>query len=252
MGDFHFVLRHALTGGVLILFMLNGLVIFHYNLAMQFIGWMTGEMGNITNFSAVIGLAASAPIIGVAIQGAHVAWLISRKKAFTDKARRLVAKRIRAIISKDNLTYLSEEEIAQFIKSFGKISADSIFVWLYHIDCPAHLVEWARRRRSYSYLGYNWAIAGIIGLAIGALINIVVNDGAILSETLKTPVLINKLGTQITIAIFSLGWIWGSFYLGTAMKRDVDSMELAWVYGRLHPVIKTLIERNVDKTLTTQ
>lgn len=100
------------------------------------------------------------------------------------------------------------------------------------MDAKPHLIEWARRRRSYHYLGVNWAVAAILGLLIGLLfpwLNSLQRD--------------YKL---IILVLFVAFWVTATLWLAMKMRHDINTMEMAWVCARLDPSFKDSIASQED------
>ncbi|HEX8072498.1 MAG TPA: hypothetical protein VF546_21300 [Pyrinomonadaceae bacterium] len=98
---------------------------------------------------------------------------------------------------------------------------DSLFVLLYHCTAPPHLIEWARRRRDYHYLGLNWTIASLLGMFVG------LNCAWLWAGELRYAGHWKAFGVALLLT-FWLVWMAGAFWLSLQMKQDVDSMELVW------------------------
>jgi hypothetical protein len=212
-GDLHFFIRHGLTGAVVVAFFLAGQV-----LAGQAPRHAFAVAGEIVHDPAIILLF---PVVGVAVQGCYVLFLQVTRRLFTDQARLLIG---------NWLVEALEEEYADssltpppYLENLKKIVHDSSFVWLYCMDVPAHLLEWARRRRSYHYLGVDWGLGALIGIVLG-----------LITVPYRQP---NGRDSTIVI-IVTLLWVVFAWYLAWLMKRDVDHMELAWAHGRRYPTFK--------------
>ena len=249
MGDFHFIVRHALTGIVLIFFIYIGLYVFHNSVAISVLKWIIdvepSQENHLKDISSLIPLVVTAPVIGIAIQGIYTAYLHLRNKAFTDSAREQVAERVKDSII-NNYNGIDNIQKDKYLRCFTQMPVDAIFVWLYHTDAPPHLIEWARRRRSYHYMGWNWAIATILGVFIGAMAPLLLKDNY---EHVMNLSLIN-----LCLILLTLCWIGGTIWLAEIMKRDVDSMELIWSCACLYPkvkdaVIKSKVNSKVDFVL---
>jgi hypothetical protein len=252
MSDLHFVLRHAITGIVLLGFIIVGIWIITPDevlKAIKIISEMPPQSAAAISTAVITGII-TVPIIGIAVQGIHIFAIVLKNKilfgkhaagAFSDPARNLVAVHVRSKFRKISSEYqymkehdLKHNAIPSFdnlvinhlfsANNFENISDDAIFVWMYHMDAPAHMIDWARRRRSYYYLGINIAISSILGLIIGALI----------PQANKV-----SLMGYYTLCLFIFAfWIFGAWFLSMHMKRDADTMELVWAFGRLFPEFK--------------
>lgn len=173
MGDFHFIVRHALTGVILLVFLFIGLFIFNEPLWVFLQKNFGSDLQKISSF---LPLLVSAPVIGISIQGLYIALLQIRRAAFTDPARVQVANRIKERLVKTRIPGMTNDITRMYLEAFNSMPNDALFVWLYHTDAPAHLIEWARRRRSYHYLGVNWAIAAILGFILAGLSVVFLNQ----------------------------------------------------------------------------
>jgi hypothetical protein len=237
VSDFHFVVRNGLTGAVLAAFALIGL-------------WMRGGDGlNLIPWSAmtsgtsgILGVVISAaivavlPVVGIVIQAMYISgFLLTTKLApklaaklaagspdFSDEARQVVWSRFERVAKK--LFPGGVEERDGGSPGLFTIRADPAFVWLYYNDVQAHVVDWARRRRSYHYLGVTWAIACLLGLAIGLFA----------PDVAAWPHAVHVAIASVLSAI----WVVSAWFLAAVMWRDADEMELAWAYGRLYPELK--------------
>lgn len=238
MGDFHFIVRHALTGVVLLAFSLGTCWIADPKLAGKIIESLT-KANNLT--AALAALTALTPVIGVIVQGIYTACLYHRSgHGFTDMARKAIAERIREQVFK-NLTLKMSAEVRQQcckILSDAEMPDDSLFVWLYHVDAPPHLVEWARRRRSYHYLGMNWAIAAGLGVLTGLVVPGLVHAG--------------RTWQIVFLVVAAMIWIAGTWWLARKMEHDVDCMEMAWAYSYLNPEFKSLLQTLQPNEIVTR
>lgn len=229
MSDFHFVVRHALTGVILLVFTLYGV-------------WFVDEeagrilISRIIRKDNVVATAlVSAPVFGIFIQGLYTAFLHIFNLAFTDSARKRIGARIRNLIING---HYKDNEFCQLLCT---VSDDALFVWLYHEEAPSYMIEWARRRRTYHYLGMNWLIASVLGLSTGMLLPYVAN--IIKAGGSSKPLLLVTISPIVKILGFAMTvlWIVGILFLSRQMKRDADNMELAWVFGRMNPNLKKAI-----------
>src|SRR5690348_1235830 len=144
-----------MTGAVFVIFTAAGLWFFDPNL-LRSVSDLRADWPEATAALAIIGF----PIIGITIQGTYyVAFTLGFGRAwFSDPARKLVADAVgRAIADCNDKTSITEKDW-KFIRN---APADAFFVWLYHGRATPHMIEWARRRRSYSYLGANWFLASV-------------------------------------------------------------------------------------------
>ena len=235
MSDFHFVVRHGLTGIVLLVFVGAGVFVVNDRLALDLVARHSSYLKDL---SSVLPLLVSAPIVGITIQGVYI-YLVDRFGAgiFKDEARRLMLRRLNNALRRPEAFGMSPHHAVHFrdhVLPHCEACPDAVFVWLYHTSAPPHLIEWARRRRSYHYLGYNWAISGALGLLCGVLIGLQFGfagwDRFILLRLLA-------LATSVV-------WIGGACYLGRLMRRDVDSMELIWAFAHVYPDLQDVMRRN--------
>ena len=209
MGDFHFVVRHALTGVVLFSFGVCGLWLRDPELAYKAV--------SAVNSQSAVALAVT-PVFGILIQSIYLLLLVAAGRMFNDPARAALAQRVR------QLTVESPNISPALRENLRRASNDSLFVWLYHENAQSHLIEWARRRRSYHYLGVNWIVAAVLGIGGG----------------LAAPNLLSVEYAAFAVVAFLAVWIGGALVLAIRMRRDVDGMELAWACSRLHPEIKPI------------
>jgi hypothetical protein len=163
--DHHFLVRYSFTGVIFVLFALGGLWAVNDAAAHSVIGQFSGSNKEVG--AAFISAVATVPIIGVLIHGIYL--IISYLKwghSFPDAARSEVANAIREKV--ESSATLSEEWKSRFRKGPANprpMPDDSLFVWLYYFDAPQQLIEWARRRRDYFYLGMSWSMAARLGMA---------------------------------------------------------------------------------------
>jgi hypothetical protein len=222
MGDTHFLLRHAIVGAIFLLF--------------GWIGWWIVDSVDAWAFlykqidggtSAALSAAVTSPIIGITIQGMRILWIHRRRGGvFTDDGRKVVAEKMREIFKtcRQGPTVLSVE----VWDTLTEASDDSLFVWLYHRSAPVDLIEWARRRRSYHYLGVNLVYASAGGLVAGGL--------APLFDRLP------PIWEGAVILIIALAWCAGAWFAAELMRRDVDRMELLWAAARVDRELKRCLE----------
>ena len=207
--DFHFLIRNGISGGIFLALVLAGIWVVSPNDAAALLAKLKDAQSLV-----VAAVAAATPVIGICLQCLVLFYRYSRQGMFTDDARRLVAERFREAVNSDE----------NWRRSFGAmLDADSkvhdrVFVSIYHRTAPLHLIEWARRRRSYNYLGETCALAALIGFLVGLL----------------TPAITQAEIWKITAVRFVVVadvcaiWIAAAFWLAHKMKQDADRMELAW------------------------
>lgn len=213
MGDIHFVLRHALTGAVFLLFF--GVGAWAMDPGFLHVLQATGA----DDVSSIFTIVVSSALIGITIHGAHIGYLYFHRDRFSDRARQLVETAVRGVFAKS-----PDSVEAQDQQKFAETEADAFFVWQYHRLAPEVLIEWARRRRSYYYLGVSWAIACATGWASGA-----VWKGA--------PALPHSLLVTLAL-VLSVMWSVAAVFLARRMRRDADDMEFLWAAARVKPELR--------------
>jgi hypothetical protein len=229
--DHHFLVRYSFTGVIFLVFALGGLWVINDDAAVRVMGTFSGS--NMQVGPAVISAVATVPVIGVMIHGLYLIFgYLMWGHSFPDEARKQVAEVIRE--KANALTALDQQWKDHFTTNEASpkfLPDDSLFVWLYYFDAPPHLIEWARRRRDYFYLGVSWAMAAGIGLFLGMLAGrLVFHHLNVTVHWAPQP----KCGYAVAILIFCALWIVAASWLGWLMKKDVDAMELAWAAARLN------------------
>lgn len=210
MGDVHFILRHALTGAIFLIFLAVGAYALDPLPTLAFIEQSLSLSG------VPVALTVAVPILGITIQGAHILMLDRFGLLFTDPARMFIAGRLKKLA--ENYQQRTKDG-AEVWACIAAAPADAIFVWLYHSFANHDLIEWARTRRSYYYLGINWVAAGLIGF-VGGMAAVWVGR-----ETDWRPF----------AALLCLLWAYGAAKAARLMKRDADSMEALWAAVRADP-----------------
>lgn len=231
MSDFHFIVRHALTGAVFVVFLLLALSVWNPTIV--------SEVKETTlDLAAKVAIAiATVPIIGVIIQGMHVSLLAFTGRLFNDEARKAVAERAKSQVNQIKLPGVPSGLTDKCFMLLRTAPNDSYFVCLYHTEADSNLIDWARRRRSYYYLGINWALAAWVGLATAAAL---IGSGMISSTEASRSAL--ALPCRIVFGIVVLAaWTIGTIRLALLMKEHVDRMELIWVATRLDPGFSRLL-----------
>jgi MFS family permease len=112
----------------------------------------------------------------------------------------------------------------------NKTHPDPIFVALYHTKAPVHLIEWARRRRTYSYLGITGVIAAGLG-ALSGLLLVAYLDGSAIWKSASDSQAAVRVGDIVSfflIAVTALLLLINIYDLSRRMKQDADQMELVW------------------------
>jgi hypothetical protein len=221
MNDFHFFLRYGLTGVVLVTFFLIGLALYGLPATDPIAALHLQAFVTVFNVAGIANILAIGlfPTIGIAVQGCYIIWVALRKRLFTDEARRLVKARLKRALQHDLAEHSAEGKVLL------SVTPDSAFVWAYYTDAPAHLIDWARRRRSYHYLGIEFAIAALCGELGGV------------AYPLGLGLPPHPPSAAITIAILAATalWVLAAHYLALLMKCNVDEMELVWAHARLTP-----------------
>ena len=208
MGDIHFILRHSLTGAVFLVFLGLGWWAVQPDAIADF--FRHHDLRDVSDFLAFI---ISSATIGITIQGAHIFFTPS----FEDAARQIVAAKVRPMFQSEPLAAEEKTLVAE-------ADADAFFVWLYHRLAPNDLIEWARRRRSYYYLGINWAIACGTGWLAGMLWPLAT----------RLPHLV-----QLAILLVASGiWSACAVKLARSMRKDADDMEFLWSAARVRPELR--------------
>jgi hypothetical protein len=169
-------------------------------------------------------------VIGIVIQSAYILAVMLRGTLFTDKARSVIKDYVIAAL--DDI-YRNGAQRPLYADQLGRSGADSSFVWLYYVNAPAHLIDWARRRRSYHYLGVNWGIAAIVGMVLGLGYPAVI--GATGYAHPRSPL------TVFGVLAATAFWVAAAWYFAYQMKRDVDDMELFWSHWRITPALRAAI-----------
>jgi hypothetical protein len=214
--DLHFLLRNGLSGGVFVFLFLAGIFIADEPM---FLGYMAKLQQYQSLSTAVL---ASTPVIGICLQGLYLIGLYWTGSMFADDARFWVAQRIRAFV------VLQGTWPAAYQRELASYYDDPIFVAFYHTHAPAHLVEWARRRRSYHYLGWTLSLGAACGLAAGLLWS--GRSWSELVPKLTVPAVVWFLGGLALAVVAAL-------HLAARMLRDVDQMEAIWAMAYLDPKV---------------
>jgi hypothetical protein len=223
--DVHFILRHAMTGAVFVIFTAIGFSIFHIDVGHI---WPNNLNGDWAGALAALTLIAF-PMIGITIQGAHYCLdaivlprLFKRGKTaqwFKDPARKYIATTVRKAVLECHSKQASGHIPIEW-QDLHDAPPDAFFVWLYYNRATPHMIEWARRRRSYYYLGTNWAVAALAGFATAALV-----------------MLLDERPHQARFVLLGLGLVWafGAMAAAALMKRDADTMEAIWAAAQVDP-----------------
>ncbi|HEV2748794.1 MAG TPA: hypothetical protein VGW34_16040 [Allosphingosinicella sp.] len=215
MGDVHFILRHALTGGICLLFIVIGCWAVDGPGTRETLHYLLNLNG------ATAALLAAVPILGITIQGAHILALDGFGRLFTDPARKVVGAQVKDMVKPRIRDGAGADDIWKVI---FRAPDDAIFVWLYHSHANSDLIEWARTRRSYYYLGVNWVAAAAFGFFCGLV-------GSSIGERPRV--------WQIVAVAGVLAWLFGAFRAAQIMKRDADTMEAMWAAARSDEVFRS-------------
>jgi hypothetical protein len=223
MGDVHFILRHAMTGAVFVLFAAISLSLTGGSLANVLPLRVDDEWSSAAAALSVIAF----PMIGITIQGAYYCAfsIIAGTEWFGDEARKLVADKVRKAIS-DCESCADSRDIPIDWSKLRQCPDDAFFVWLYHDRATPQMIEWARRRRSYYYLGVNWALAAGAGIAAGWLVTFMQDQ-----SQFRIPALV----------FFGSIWAAGAIWAADRMRRDADAMEEIWAASQIDPQFRECV-----------
>lgn len=203
--DFHFLIRNGLSGGVFLAFVVSGIWVgAGADEAQGALKWMSDH-------DALV--IAVSPLLGVMLQGLYLTHAYRSGSVFEDAAREIVAGRIRGNWLKDYGCPLDDH------------SSDNLFVPVYHSQAQNHFIEWARRRRSYYYLGKNCIYGAALGSATG-LIAVAFSASAIQMPLWGRAVL--GASSVLAVALVTLP-------LARRMKQDADRAEAIWAVSYLRP-----------------
>lgn len=216
----HFLIRYSFAGFVALFFAAAAFWTIDDISALKFVA-----SGESPPFGAFVVLLAAAPILGVALHGMVLLALYGLTgHSFTDPARRGLAERYRQELEK-RLAETGEpsliDEALLDMRPGKRVPDDSIFVTVYYRYAPVALIDWARRRRSYHLLGISWAVAAPTGSMLGLAAALYQANGIDFSSEWLP---VRAAGLCVLLLLWSIGAAW----LGMAMKRDVDAMELIW------------------------
>lgn len=220
--DFHFLIRNGIAGGIFLALLVVGIWVESSDDAAALISGLKDEQSLV-----VATIAAATPVIGICLQSLLLLYRYSRRQVFTDTARRLVADRLRDAIRSDEVW---SREYSHLLNDDSL--DDRLFVSLYHRKAPQHLIEWARRRRSYDYLGWTCFLGAVLGLLAGYAGGLLWRYSAWHSPVLRIVVVLAAVSC----------WSWAALHLAVRMKRDADEMELAWAIYELTPELQKRIE----------
>jgi hypothetical protein len=240
MGDFHFVVRHTLTGFVLIAFFISGAWMFHPESTEQ-LAWFA--LRNATGMQPLLAIAGAvlftSPVLGVSLQAVYVFFLYASGRAFSDTAREELAGTLRERITQNEVPEILDSDRQKAAAELVLLRSDAIFVWLYHSEATPHLIEWARRRRSYHYLGVNWAVAAVLGLMVATVYPVFFDVQLTHAPVApgSSPVTPSREALLVVLSFTASLWITGSLWLAIRMREDADAMERTWVFAWLHPTL---------------
>lgn len=212
-----------MTGAVFVLFAAIGLSLTGGTVANILPTQANQEWSSVVAALSVIAF----PMIGITVQGAYY-WahaIVAGTEWFGDDARKLVAEKVRNAV-RDCERSTDPRDIAIDWKKLQQCPDDAFFVWLYHDRAMPQMIEWARRRRSYYYLGCNWALAAGAGLAAGWLIGVIRDN-----PQFKIPALI----------FFGSIWAAGAIWAAERMRRDADAMEAIWAASQIDPQFRACV-----------
>jgi len=219
--DFHFLVRNGIAGGIFLALLIVGVWVANPEDVVKLLESMASAQSLI-----VAAVAAATPVIGICLQSLFLIGRYARGNVFTDEARIIVANRLRVAVKSDASW---DEQYSRFLE--GDMD-DRLFVSLYHRKAPQHLIEWARRRRSYYYLGWTSVLGAVLGFLSG-----------LAGELLWQLSFWHETFFRSLIAGAALAcWILAAAYLAKRMKRDADFMELAWAIFELTPELQKRIE----------
>ena len=228
--DFHFLVRNGIAGGIFLALFVVGVWVERPDDAAS----LLGSMAQIQSV-VVAAVAAATPVIGICLQSLLLLIRYARQDVFTDEARRIVANRLRAAVKADTEW---NRQYGQLLKSELD---DRLFVSLYHRKAPQHLIEWARRRRSYDYLGWTSVLGAVLGCISGWASGIAWHYP-----------FWHDTATRYVIAVAALAcWTLAALYLARRMRRDADTMELAWAIFELTPDLQKRIEAPTKDIVAT-
>jgi hypothetical protein len=246
--DFHFLIRNGIVGFIFLTTFFGTVALFDSQLAQQ-LTQSGKDMAALITF----GLA---PLLGMLIQSLYliVSELVGRAVPyiglFNDAARWTVTHRVKGHLAP--VQAWDTERQRAMDRFQARVHPDQIFVAVYHTKAPVQLIEWARRRRTYYYLG----ATGMMAFALGALSGFafvpyrrctvlgdpvsgmpIASAGTVCTsftdyaatllsrDTHATPL---QIALVVLAMLGGLLFLIGIFWLTRRMKRDADGMELAW------------------------
>jgi hypothetical protein len=253
VGDLHFVIRHGLTGFIFLLFIVFGM----WNVELWVKGgcdlhaYVVGDSAVGAHCMAVKAATALkdapllifvlATIVGISLQGAHIYREYSSGRLFADRARRLIAERTLSVMRHEEIEGLESCRRSSFLPRVEEISEgdpDAIYVWLYHDTKDNELlIEWARRRRSYHYLGIHCYVSFVAGTLIGAVVAFVASY-PLRVNVLSPDYLFLQLALQAALLVLAAVWAIRALQLSRRMRDEADSMEFMWSVGCIYPEFK--------------
>jgi hypothetical protein len=259
VGDLHFIVRHGLAGFIFLLFIIFGM----WNVELWVKGgcdlhsYIVGDSAVGTHCVAAKAATALkdapllvfilATIVGISLQGAHIYREYSSGRLFADRARRLIADCTLSVIRHDEIEGLENcrrSSLLPRIEEIAESDPDSMYVWLYqHTKDNELLVEWARRRRSYHYLGIHCFVSFIGGTLIGALVAFVAASYPLRVNVLPQGQLLLQLALQAALLALAAMWAIMALQLSRRMKYEANSMEFVWSIGCIYPGLKKKVLR---------
>jgi hypothetical protein len=260
MGDLHFIIRHGLTGFAFILFVIFGMwnseLWIKEGCNIQQYAFQSPELkkncSTVKITSSIKGSEATvlalATLIGISLQAMHILSKYKSRKLFMDDARKIIAKCALHVMAATPILGLADEDRRYFhrrIKRIADINPDSIYVWLYHLtDDNQLLIEWARRRRSYYYLGVHCCVSAVIGSLIGVATALATATYPLKFHWPEQYYLVLQISLQIVLLLSLAVMIGGALHLAKRMKAEADKMEFMWALGCVYPDFKREVLRN--------
>ncbi len=258
--DLHFIIRHGLTGFMFIAFVLFGIwnveLWFHNGCSLMALLRLEPLAGcAVSIITLKLGEASwlvliLCVIIGITLQGGQMLLWYRRKRFFTDPARLAVARQVVSSMA----SYATEKPgldrsslYQEILEAAARDFPDSLYVWVYHSQANTQLIEWARRRRSYHYLGLHFATSFLFGVPIGLFIGMIRNYPLNLYYPVGPGELFIQALIQVILFLVVVAWVAAAFYLSGPMKTEADYMELAWSLGQLHPDYRNKIFGEMPK-----
>lgn len=180
---------------------------------------------------AVVG--AILPLLGMVVRVLSImGWL---RWQLRDEARKVIGALSREALLTSRCSKIGKSRTSVSDK-INEASDDSLFIWFALAEKKDVVVQWARNRRHYQYLGEN-CFTATLAATMAALVVAAFHcfQGI-------------KWWPSVGCLLILLLWMAGLLGLRCYMKRAVDSMELAWVCQELDPDVrqKVLDSKNVE------